>query len=690
MCYADAGNVVHDCLEHYYKVSRDINIILEMFYDKWREFKLENTKLKDQIEDYKQMVMRGIKLNLHVTDTERLIEYDDVKAFIDVVDDDNLILSDWKTSKRYMEERVVNNKVEYYCKKDEEYLMQVLFYGWLYYRDRGIVVKKGKVYYLRYDGDLGVIEQEINYEKIKEIENWYNDILKEMEYYIENPNKLPPFNTNYMWCPYKHLWGSEEGNYLTFHIHTYGNYLKLEGDISPLLERGIKKKFSYELKNAYWIIKHNPQANTTVCFWNSKTKILPIGFIQELIFVLNEYASHKGLELKLNTTDHRQFNDDVVFMPYKLLCGRTLRDYQQKSLEIFLEKKHGILELSVGAGKTLTAAEILRVIARKSIFIVDKIELLNQTKKVFEDSLGIKIGCIGAGESDVQDITVATIQTLAKNIDKYKKYLSEVRVLVIDEFHKSASKSYQTVAKYLKNTEYRLGLTGTARRSDGEDMKMFSIVGPVIHKLTSSDLIGEKYLMKPKIYFIKDYMTQLQIDEIEYLCEEGLINAEPDYNTTYNYAIVKNQYRNNKIYDVVKKYNNKKILILTKIIDHGKELCENIEGSVHLYGDTPKKIRKEMFDDFVSGKVQVMVSTLSIFAEGIDIPSLDMVINASGNVSDVKTIQVLGRVIRKLEGKEGAYYIDFFDNFKFFKSASIHRIKSLAKENHDVKQVKII
>ena len=91
-----------------------------------------------------------------------------------------------------------------------------------------------------------------------------------------------------------------------------------------------------------------------------------------------------------------------------------------------------------------------------------------------------------------------------------------------------------------------------------------------------------------------------------------------------------------------------------------------------------------MFNDFVSGKFNVLISTISIFAEGIDIPSLNIIINASGNRGDVKTVQVLGRVLRKLEGKQLARYFDFNDDYKFFRVASLARRRIMNKEGHTV------
>jgi DNA excision repair protein ERCC-3 len=354
-------------------------------------------------------------------------------------------------------------------------------------------------------------------------------------------------------------------------------------------------------------------------------------------------------------------------MPEKLI-GKELRDYQIEAIEEFMKEKIALLEIGTGAGKTLIATECIRQLGCKTLFVVDKIELLRQTKKVLEDALGIEVGIIGGKEEDIKDITVATIQTLIKRIQKYRPYLATVSFCVMDECHKIAAKSYKKLSLYLPNTIYRLGISGTAFRDDGNDMAIMAVCGEKCYVLSADILIKNGWLMKPNIIFK------------EVKCEE----IDDDYANSYNICIYANAERNKMITETVKENDGKRILILTKLIEHGK-LLSDMSGGVHLYGATNKEERKEIMERFRGGDFNILVSTISIFSEGIDIPELDLVINASANKGDVKSIQVLGRVLRKNEGKEQAIYYDFLDvGNKFFKAASKARIKVFKKEGHEV------
>lgn len=694
LVYAHRGNIVHKCLETYYP---DKTISLEelknMFEDLWKQYKLHESKLRYKKEESWNMVVNGVNLDLHVTRVEEKIYFKDLVQYLDVVNSDELILTDWKTSTRSEE-------------NEGTYPLQLIYYAYGYYRKYDKKVNKARVIYLKYTGEKAFLEVEITDKKIKQAEEWHNKTLEMMQYYIDNPEELPRFNKDYHWCPYKHLWDLEEKDekLAKFILQIKGNYIKIKGDVEEFLVNHIDKKFSYELKNAYFMKKRYPNAKTTVRLFNKKEKKLPIGFLEQLKKTLQDYSEYKGKKLIIKIQDEREFNKETIPMPEKLLTGKELRDYQEESIDKYLNKKDGnigILELITGAGKSLIFTEIIRRLGYKTLIVVDKKELLMQTKKVLEEELGIPIGIIGGGERNVEHVTVATIQTLIRNIEEYKYYLGTIRLCILDEAHHISSNSYYTIGKYLTNTSHRLSMTATAYRDDGNDMMITATGGDIIHSITGQTLIDKGYLMKPNIYFAKYEMTKeyIKTKEEELLEKIQGINksqktidmestnpTEEDiqYLSYYGEFIVRNNYRNKIIKYITDGNENKKILILVKSVEHGELLQTLIPGSKYIYGETNKKQRMRSMEEFRGDKLKILISTISIFAEGVDIPSLDIVINASCNKGDVKSIQTLGRVLRKKEGKETAEYYDFYDSYKFFYNASRLRVKAFKKEGHEV------
>jgi superfamily II DNA or RNA helicase len=676
LVYAHRGSVVHNCLEEFYpEKTKTVQEIKELFESEWDKYNLSTSKLKKQKDASWLMVLNAMEFDLPSTSTELKIFYPDVVAYIDLLDTNEGVITDWKTSTRSHH-------------NEKEYMMQVKFYAWLYYRKFGVLPTLTNVKYLKYTGTKSELGCVPTMEDVEAAEKWHFETRRRMNYYIEYPDKLPAFNQDYFFCPYKHLWDLEskpKDNILTFILQINGNYIYLKGDLNTKLNEHISKKFSYELKDAFFIKKNRPGADPTIRFWHMIQHRLPIGFQKQLMKTLQDYAAFRNKTLNLQIQDSRYFDTTEVDMPDKLLSGKELRPYQQDAVDTFIARnKIGILELTTGAGKTLIATEIIRRLAVKTLFVVDKKELLYQTKETLEENLGIPIGIIGDGEKNIQNVTVATIQTLNKNIDEFKEYLEEVRLSIFDETHKIAAKSYYQLAYHLKGTEYRLGISATAFRDDGNDMMITASVGEVVYSLKGQELIEKGYLMRPDIYFIKDYMTTAQNKEYEAKSKEGLINETDKYAPLYDAVIVKNKHRNEKISDVCKLHSDKQILILVKHVEHGETLEGMIEGAKYIYGETSKKKRRDALDDFKAGKLKVLISTISIFAEGVDIPSLDIVINAAANKGDIKTIQVLGRVLRKNEGKDKARYYDFIDMNRFFKSASFSRRSAFIEEGHNV------
>jgi len=672
--YADAGTVVHKTLEIYYN-TQDIELpdLKEEFNSLWEKYKLDESLLRLKRDKYWLMVLEGINKNFVITSTELKIFYTDAIAYLDAVNTEKDEIVDWKTGTRSDE-------------SEDIYKKQLMFYCYLYYRKFNRLPKKATAYYLKYTGTKGEVTVIPTMQDVIDIEKWHFDIRQKMSAVIYNRQVPPMCKDCNFFCPYKNLCFQKEGC-LNFTLHVIGNNIKVEGPMTQLLHKGIDKKFSYELKNAYFMKKANPMARTTVKFWNLNTRSLPIGFKQGLVKTLKDYAEYKKLELALRLEDHREFDETSIKMPNEFINNVVLRDYQTDAVDTFLRNKIGVLEIGTGGGKTEIAIECIRRLGVKSLFIVDKIELLRQTRKRIKDSLGIEVGSIGAGTDDIKPITVATVQTLNKRLGKYASYLRSVRFVIFDETHKVAAKSYYKISRQLINSEYRLGISGTAYRDDGNDMMITASTGYKVFDLSSKRLIEKGWLVLPKITFIKNYMDKELIERKENEAKTGLINETPNYNNYYGKFISENVDRNLQVVELVEKNKNKKILILTKLIDHGKLLKEMLEKLVmveHLYGETAKKERERMFDEFVKGNVNVLVSTISIFSEGIDIPSLDIVINVGANKGDVKTIQMLGRVLRKMEGKKGAHYYDFIDETKFFRMASLARKRALKREGHDI------
>lgn len=157
-----------------------------------------------------------------------------------------------------------------------------------------------------------------------------------------------------------------------------------------------------------------------------------------------------------------------------------LHDYQvdavQKFFEEIEEQDRVMLVLPTGAGKTMTAGEIIfRFVeqGKRVLVLAHTQKLVTQFAKSIEDNYGIWTTIeMGTSRSEESPVVVATIQTMLNRIRKGHIDPGEFDLVVIDEAHRALSNSYQELAKAFDHAKF-LGLTATPRRGDQKDLMKF-------------------------------------------------------------------------------------------------------------------------------------------------------------------------------------------------------------------------
>lgn len=382
-------------------------------------------------------------------------------------------------------------------------------------------------------------------------------------------------------------------------------------------------------------------------------------------------------------------------------AGIEVRDYQSEAIAAALKKKQGLLLLATGAGKSLCISMIVGHLNLRTIIFVHTKDLLYQMKNNIEFLLGVECGQIGDSIVDIKPITVATMQTAARSLGKkyvkydsddwddkktklskeqaeqIKKFLISAQVIINDECHRCACRSIQILAKACKNATYRYGATATLRE-DGADIAIYGVLGPIIYRMSASELIDRRWLVPPKIYVYQ---------------MPAIIRAEDinlDWHKVYKKRIVQNNDRNQLISKAALQLfeKGKKTLILVKEIEHGETLYELLEDSDAYirFVQGKDRDREEVLQQFKSNELDILIATV-LFDEGIDLPMLDAVILAGGGKSYVKALQRIGRALRIYKNKKEAIVVDFLDNGKWIEKHSKKRIEIYKREPRFVVKV---
>jgi type I restriction enzyme R subunit len=155
---------------------------------------------------------------------------------------------------------------------------------------------------------------------------------------------------------------------------------------------------------------------------------------------------------------------------------RFLRPYQLKAIHKLQEavkdgKDRFLFEMATGTSKTLTAAAVVKLFlstsnAKRALFLVDRLELEEQARKVFAALLSADFKTVIYKENRDDwrraEVVVITVQSLLFN-NKYQRLFSptDFDLVISDEAHRSIGGNARAVFEHFVG--YKLGLTATTR-----------------------------------------------------------------------------------------------------------------------------------------------------------------------------------------------------------------------------------
>ena len=250
-----------------------------------------------------------------------------------------------------------------------------------------------------------------------------------------------------------------------------------------------------------------------------------------------------------------------------------------------------------------------------------------------------------------------------KHADDYKKlkfitdFLDSVVLFVADECHHSKADTWFKVLMSCHNAVYRAGLSGSIDPKDEiTNQALNAVYGTIVAKATSKQMSDEGYTAHATVQMIP-------IDRPD---DIGAISNKQWFDI-YRKGIVENNYRNQIIVALAEKIAQKghTVLIIATQLDHCDILhnmfSKDKVDSVVIDGQQSNELRTKEREALTQGKVKIAIVT-SIFDEGVDITSIDVLILASGGKAYRQVVQRVGRVLRKdKNGSDMSYVFDFID-----------------------------
>ncbi len=331
------------------------------------------------------------------------------------------------------------------------------------------------------------------------------------------------------------------------------------------------------------------------------------------------------------------------------------------NLDVFrkLGKNKALIISATGTGKTyLSAFDAFQFKPKKLLFLVHRDKILNDAiasyRKIFGDS--VTYGKLTGNFKDYDsDFLFATTQSMSRknNLERFEPDYFDY--IVCDEAHRSAAEQYTRIISYFKPA-FLLGMTATPERTDDRD-----IFGLFDYNIASDIRLKdalENNMVCPFHYFgITDITSNGEI-----------LDDNSDFNKLTSDERVNHIVREAESHIV--SGDRLRGLIFCSCVDECYELSKKLNErgyrTVALSGSSSDEEREFSISRLESSDENALdfILTYDIFNEGIDIPSVNMVIMLRPTQSAIVFVQQLGRGLRKRDSKAYLVVLDFIGNYE--------------------------
>lgn len=339
--------------------------------------------------------------------------------------------------------------------------------------------------------------------------------------------------------------------------------------------------------------------------------------------------------------------------------------------------KRGLVVLPTGAGKTYVAQMAIEHVGRSALVVVPTIDLMNQWSGVLEEAFGRRVGLMGGGYHEIEELTVTTYDSAAIHMERLG---GRFGVIVFDEAHHLPGEVYRQAAES-SIAPFRLGLTATPERADGKETVLDELIGPIVYRKSIKELSGD-ILADYEVRTVEVGMTEADFELYtkartfyrnfveargirmssrhgwpRFLAatnrsEEGR-RALKAYQLQKRLALVHDN-KMHKLYELLERHHDERVIVFTNDNDSVYEISEKalVPAITH---QTRIKERKEILERFNAGTYRVVV-TSKVLNEGVDVPKASVAVILSGSGSVREHVQRLGRILRRHEGKRAVLY----------------------------------
>lgn len=348
------------------------------------------------------------------------------------------------------------------------------------------------------------------------------------------------------------------------------------------------------------------------------------------------------------------------------------RDYQIEYVLNALRNNRSLSLSPTSSGKSfiqyLIQQHYYRAFGHRTLIIVPTIGLVHQMAGDFidygcEPDLIYKIQG-GVDKNTKKPTVISTWQSLIK---QPKEWFDQFRVVLGDEAHLYQAKSLQSIMGKLDGAFYRHGFTGTIS-SDSKVHRLIleGVFGPIRKFVSTKDLIDQGTVANFKVKaLVLSYDTETKKSfaqalkktdkQKKYAAERTFLFANNRRNLFIRNLVWSLSETNNLIlFDQIENQGN----VLNELLKKEGRILHYIHGGTS--GDDREKLRHMIENDPL--KRHDILASSGVFSTGVSIKRIDNAIFTAGGKSEIRTLQSIGRTLRKGNGSDNATLYDIADD----------------------------
>lgn len=365
--------------------------------------------------------------------------------------------------------------------------------------------------------------------------------------------------------------------------------------------------------------------------------------------------------------------------------------HQDKAVERFLEKKHGILAMATGTGKTVTAIKIMNRLfdenqIRRVVITMYGNDLLDQwatqMRKEFQSKqINYHYEAKKMMNNFIMhpDDSILLISRDSGNLTRLLNLLEKApgnylndTLFIFDEVHGAGSATFvENLSGRISPYRFRLGLSATPQREyddEGNDF-LLNEIGPVIFEFSLKDAIEKGILCEFNYITLPYTLSEEEKQRKKRLI--GAFNAKREAGEPCDEKdlFTKLSFINKTAIDKISQFDSfiasrtellEKCIIFVQSMDYGLLLQDVLSKYTDRYHTYYADDEKKNLENFADGKISCLLTCKKV-SEGIDISSVTNIILFASDRSRLVTTQRIGRALRldKNNPNKVANVIDF-------------------------------